>query len=86
MFFYGGLTYQSIMKLQPVESSTIEAVGYDETTSTLEVVFNSGKIYRYFEVPNNVYLELMASDSKGSYMLSNVIDCFPYEQVKKRPR
>ncbi len=65
------------MKLQPVASSLIEAVGYDETTSTLEVVFNSDKTYGYFEVPQTVYLELMASDSKGSYMLSDVIDCVP---------
>ena len=54
------------MKLQPVESSTIEAVGDRETISTLEVVFNSDKTYGYFEVPQTVYLELMASDCKGS--------------------
>lgn len=74
------------MKLEPVESSMIQAVGYDETTSTLEVVFNSSKTYLYFEVPKTVYLELMESDSKGSYMLSEVINCFPYQQVKKRRR
>ena len=74
------------MKLQPLESSPIEAVGDRETTSNLEVVFPSDKTYGYFEVPKTVYLELMESDSKGSYMLSDVIDCFPYEQVKKRPR
>jgi hypothetical protein len=74
------------MKLEPVESSMIQAAGYDEKSSTLEVVFNSGKTYRYFEVPKTVYLELMESNSKGSYMLSDVIDCFPYEQIKKRPR
>ena len=65
------------MKLQPVESSLIEAVGDRETTSTLEVIFNSDKTYGYFEVPKTVYLQLMASESKGSYMLSDVIDCFP---------
>ncbi|WP_333446163.1 KTSC domain-containing protein [Microcoleus sp. herbarium2] len=74
------------MKLEPVESSMIQAAGYDEKSSTLEVVFNSGKTYRYFEVPKTVYLELMESNSKGSYMLSDVIDCFPYEQIKKRSR
>lgn len=74
------------MKLEPVESSTIQSAGYDEESYTLELVFNSGKTYRYFEVPKTVYLELMESDSKGSYMLSDVIDCFPYEQVKKRRR
>jgi hypothetical protein len=65
------------MKLQPVESSTIEAVGDRETRSTLEVVFNSDKTYGYLEVPKTVYLELMASDCKGSYILSDVIDCVP---------
>ena len=65
------------MKLQPVESSTIQAVGYRETRSTLEVVFNSDKTYEYFEVLQTVYLELMASDCKGSYILSDVIDCVP---------
>ena len=65
------------MKLQPVESSTLEAVGDRETTSTLEVVFNSHKTYGYFEVPQTVYLELMASDCKGSYILSDIIDCVP---------
>jgi hypothetical protein len=72
------------MKLEPVESSMIQAGGYDEESYTLEVIFNSGKTYRYLEVPKTVYLELMESDSKGSYMLSDVIDCFPYEQLKKR--
>ena len=53
------------MKLEPVESSTIQSAGYDEESYTLELVFNSGKTYRYFEVPKTVYLELMESDSKG---------------------
>ena len=36
------------MQLHPLESSLIQAAGYDEATETLEVVFNSGKTYRYF--------------------------------------
>jgi hypothetical protein len=68
------------MKLQPVESSPIEAVGDPETTSTLEVVFNSDKTYGYFEFPKTVYLELMAFDSKGSYIaiLAGVVNFLPH--------
>jgi|GEM_PF-1310189 len=68
------------MKLQPVESSMIEAVGYHETTSTLEVVFQSDKTYGYFEVPKTVYLQLMASDSQGSYIaiLAGVVNFLPH--------
>ncbi|MBD0311482.1 MAG: KTSC domain-containing protein [Microcoleus sp. T3-bin5] len=67
-------------KLQPVESTTLEAVGDRETTSTLEVVFNSDQTYGYFEVPKTVYLQLMASDSKGSYIaiLAGVVNFFPH--------
>lgn len=72
------------MNLQTVDSSMIHAVGYDAEKQMLEVVFNSGKVYQYFEVPQNVYDELMASDSKGSYMRSCVIDCYPYQQFRKR--
>jgi hypothetical protein len=45
LFFSGSLTYREIMKLEPVESSMIKALGYDETTSILEVVFNNGQTY-----------------------------------------
>ncbi|MEG4207427.1 KTSC domain-containing protein [Microcoleus sp. Pol7_A1] len=69
------------MKLEPVEFRTIQAVGYDETTSTLEIILNSDQTYRYFEVPKTVYLELMESDSKGSYIRSEIIHCYPYELV-----
>jgi hypothetical protein len=68
------------MKLQPIEFTTIEAVGDRETTSTLEVVFNSDKTYGYFEVPKTVYLQLMASDSKGGYIaiLAGVVNFLPH--------
>ncbi|MEG4404362.1 hypothetical protein [Microcoleus sp. MON2_D5] len=37
-------------------------------------------------MPNHVYLELLDSDSKGSYMIYGVIDCYPYKQMKQRRR
>ena len=74
------------MELQLVESSMIQAVGYDEPSQTLVVIFNSGRTYEYYEVPPGIYTQLMASDSKGSYMRSFVIDCYPYGLTKKRKR
>ncbi len=72
------------MELHKVESSMIQAFGYDAEEQSLLVIFNSGKTYRYFEVPPNVYEELLASDSKGSYMRDFVIDCYPYELARKK--
>lgn len=64
-------------KLTPVESSMIQAVGYDPKTRILEVLFNSGRTYRYEGVPTEVYDELMAADSKGQYMRSGIIGVYP---------
>jgi hypothetical protein len=74
------------MNLTKVESSMIYAFGYDEKSSTLEVVFNSGRVYRYLDVPKEEYDGLSAAESKGSFMLSHIIDCYDYEQVRGRRR
>ncbi len=72
------------MTLTTVDSSMIYAVGYDDETKELEVVFNSGKIYRYKDVPLKIYKELLASSSKGSFLRNNVFDCYEDYQVRSR--
>ena len=74
------------MKLTPVDSSMIEAVGYDAETQTLEVLFNSGKRYAYHDVPQDVYDGLMAADSKGQYMRGYIIDVYDWAPVRKGRR
>ena len=71
---------KSIKALTVVESSMIHAVGYDEQTRRLEIVFNTGRVYCYQDVPREVYEGLMTAESKGSYMHSYVIDTYPYRQ------
>ena len=71
------------MKLTTVESSMIHAVGYDSKKRVLEVVFNSGRTYCYEGVPPKVYKELMAAESKGQYMRSEIIDVYPYAQLSR---
>jgi len=74
------------MQLTTVESSMIHAVGYDEKTQTLEVVFNSGKTYVYEGVEPEIYQGLMAADSKGQYMNDLIIDMYPTHQLSSRRR
>lgn len=74
------------MELVTVDSSMIHAVGYDAEARELEVVFTSGKIYRYSEVPQSVYDELLAAESKGQYMRASVIGVYPDYQVRRRRR
>lgn len=71
-------------KMIPVESSMIQAVGYDAKTKILEVLFDSGKTYGYEDVPVEVYEGLMAASSKGQYMRSSIIDCYNDYKISKR--
>jgi hypothetical protein len=70
------------MQLDPVESSMLAAVGYDEALQALVVLYNSGKAYQYLRVPPDVYLGLREARSKGRFMLDHVIDHYPYAVFK----
>jgi len=65
-----------------VESSNLESVGYDEENEILEVEFKSGAVYRYYDVPPEVYEELMTADSHGSYFYWNIRDVFRYRRIE----
>lgn len=51
-----------------VDSSTVEAVGYDDKAQELHVQFTSHGIYIYYEVPRNVFDAFMSAASKGSFL------------------
>ena len=65
-----------IKTLTKVDSSMVYAVGYDPEEEVLEIVFTSGEIWGYKKVPQEVYEELMNTNSIGRYMRSNVLDCY----------
>lgn len=60
------------MKRQSVVSSNLASVGYDAENEILEIEFNVGGVYQYFEVPENVYEELMSASSHGQYFDRNI--------------
>ena len=62
---------------------TVYAVGYGPMSKTLKVVFGSGKAWVYEEVPKKVYQELLKSESIGSYMRENIIDCYPSYCIRR---
>jgi hypothetical protein len=70
------------MNLKKVNSSMVYAIGYDSKSKALEVIFTSGKAWVYEEVPKKVYQELLKSESVGSYMRENVIDCYSSYPVR----
>ena len=68
------------MKRQTVESSNLASIGYDPENEILEVEFNHGGVYQYFDVPQDVYKDLMNAESHGKYFSANIRN--DYEYVK----
>lgn len=69
------------MERQAVSSSNIASVGYDPISETLEIQFNSGSVYRYFNVPSFEHERLMSADSHGSYFNANIKGSYPFERA-----
>ena len=71
------------MRRIPVDSSALRSVGYDAASRVLELEFSSGDVYRYRNVPPNVYSELMAAESHGTYFALHIRPVFTdYYQVR----
>ena len=64
-----------------VSSSNLASIGFDADTETLEIEFLSGKVYRYYNVPEHVHTELMGAGSHGVYFSENIRNAYPYEEA-----
>lgn len=51
-----------------VDSSNVGSVAFDETSKTLVVRFNSGAIYSYADVEQDVYTDLVHAKSAGQFL------------------
>ena len=69
------------MERQPVISSDIASVGYDEATQTLEIEFKATGVYRYFSVPKPVFESLTSTPSPGKFFLQSVKGKFAWEKA-----
>jgi hypothetical protein len=62
-------------------STVIRTFWYDPTEHKLDVVFTSGRRYRYFDVPDEVYGEMRRAFSKGEYFNERIRDQYRYTRV-----
>lgn len=70
-----------MMDMTSVDSSNVSAVGYDDSSSTLQVEFNNGATYQYFDVPERIYLCLRDAGSVGGYLAANIKGVYRYSKV-----
>lgn len=69
------------MDMIQVDSSNIAGIGYDESSNTLQVWFNNGTSYQYFDVPERVFEEMKNAESKGKFLASHIKGSFRYSRV-----
>jgi hypothetical protein len=69
------------MERTAVASTSIAAIGYDEPSGTLEIEFLNGSIYQYFDVPIQIYEELVSASSAGSYLASKIKGNYRFSRV-----
>ncbi|MEP6560785.1 MAG: KTSC domain-containing protein [Nakamurella sp.] len=65
----------------PVESTSMESVGFDPATNQLEIEFRDGGVYRY-SVPRRIHQELMSADSLGAYFARRIRHHYPGWKVQ----
>ncbi|TDC50623.1 KTSC domain-containing protein [Jiangella ureilytica] len=65
----------------PIESSAVRTMGYDAESSTLEVEFSSGDVYRYYSVAPADVEGLILADSKGTFINQVIKPRYRFRQV-----
>jgi KTSC domain-containing protein len=63
-----------------VSSSVIAELTYHPGSRDLDVRFTTGKIYRYSNVPQNVYDDFLRAVSKGTFFNTRVRDAYSFQE------
>lgn len=65
------------MNVQPVKSSQIEGIGYDECARRMRVCFRNGTLQDFLHVPKDIFTAFVNARSKNRFYKRHIQDCFP---------
>lgn len=68
--------------MKPVDSSQINAIGYDKELQLLHVQFKNGGTYAYEGVPHDMADALVKSESVGGFLHRHIKDHFPHKKLE----
>lgn len=70
------------MQRNPItNSSNIIAAGYDADSSTMEIEFPRGGVYRYLSVPYGEYKNLITAPSPGRFFHQAIKGHYEFQRV-----
>ena len=64
------------------KSSNIKRVEYDPITNELFVEFKPSGVYKYFNVPEEIYIKFTESGSAGKHFFQNVKGKYEFVKMK----
>jgi hypothetical protein len=73
------------MKRIPVESDTLNSVGYAPCASVLEIEFAGGELYQYLNVPTSIHEALLAASSKDSFFNEHIRKSYAVRRIGGPP-
>ncbi|SEW32879.1 KTSC domain-containing protein [Chitinophaga arvensicola] len=62
-------------------SSVVAHMIYKAETRTLRIIFVSGMVYDYKDVPEEEYLAMKSSGSKGTYLNTHIKGHYDFEKI-----
>jgi len=65
-----------------INSSNIKSAKYDTDTKDLFITFNNDSIYKYDNVPWEIFVKLRLAESQGKYFNQYISKKYQYQKVK----
>ena len=73
LMVFSAVAFAADIEMQSVKSSLLDKVGYDPEAKVLAVQMNySSDVYLYQKVPQDIFDDLLAADSKGAYYVKHI--------------
>ena len=73
LMFFSVVAFAADIEMQSVKSSLLDKVGYDPEAKVLAVQMNySSDVYLYQDVPQDIFDDLLAAESKGGFYVKNI--------------
>ena len=70
-----------LFEQHPVNSSAFSHIGYSTINKVLDLKFESGGVYRYYNIPILVWYELYYSTSMGKFYNENIRGQYPVDKL-----
>jgi hypothetical protein len=74
----------SHIKREAVQSTALASVGYSQRLHALEIEFRKGPIYRYLDVEESVYHDLINAPSKARFYDENIRGKYQRLRVRRK--